>query len=352
MSEWDKFGPGHGIRRLLDEERARRKHFEDPFGSLAIQNYRTDAERMLDAAESALAGISNVKTSHDQLQDLLKNIVPPKTDGLTKLISDIHSQADRMASISAAAEALYSRTDWARFQASTFTTPDLASRLESTYSQLTLNYRTLVDSLAEGQLYTISPNVSALSPVEVFLAGDLAYLLSPSDSEEAEHDLAEDVRNNVIPAELPELGILLSEVDPNLLIMLDGARHALSRDNPERVRHVTTTLREIFTQVLHHLSPESELIAWSTEPENFSNGRPTRRARLLFIVRHIESKQLSTFLESDVKAALAFLDAFHAGTHGPPGNFTDQQLRAMLVRMEGLLRFLLEVKRGRGNGGD
>ena len=84
--------------------------------------------------------------------------------------------------------------------------------------------------------------------------------------------------------------------------------------NPDRARHVTTSVRELFSQVLHGLAPDEEVRAWSSNEQHFQNRRPTRRARLLYICRHINSDPLTRFVEDDVQAALSFVEALNADT--------------------------------------
>jgi hypothetical protein len=54
---------------------------------------------------------------------------------------------------------------------------------------------------------------------------------------------------------------------------------------------------ELFTHILHGLSPDAEVRKWSTEPAHYHNGRrPTRRAWLLYICREFLPANLSQSL--------------------------------------------------------
>lgn len=154
-----------------------------------------------------------------------------------------------------------------------------------------------------------------------------------------------------IPKEEPQPGVdstlltQLQEMDVGFGIMLQGAVEALRSDNLERVRHFSISLRELFTQVLHRLSPDDAVKKWSTSSDDFYNERLTRRARLKYIFREIDQASFKKFAEAEIKSLLEFLDLFQGGTHGVRPTYTDSQLRAMLVHMENTLIFLIEVSR-------
>ncbi len=135
----------------------------------------------------------------------------------------------------------------------------------------------------------------------------------------------------------------LSQSYPKLVTAYQGAIESLNSRNSDKQRHLAISLRELFTHILHMLSPDGEFIKWNTDPANLHNGRPTRRGRLLYIYRKINSPPFLEYVEKDVAAALAFLNLFQAGTHKAQGPFDDQQCRALLIRMESLLHFIVKA---------
>lgn len=141
------------------------------------------------------------------------------------------------------------------------------------------------------------------------------------------------------------LMVHLQEMDIGFVKMLRGAEQALSSDNVDKVRHFSVSLRELYTHIVSKLSPDTDVKKWSTSDDNFFNGRPTRKARLKYICREIDQASFEKFVEADIKALLEFLNLFQGGTHGIRPKYTDPQLRAMLIRMEGALRFLIEVSK-------
>ena len=130
-----------------------------------------------------------------------------------------------------------------------------------------------------------------------------------------------------------------------MLNLLNGARQSLQSDNPDRARHVTTSVRELFTHILHGLAPDDEIRKWTTDESHFYNNRPTRRARLLYICREFSCDPLTKFVEDDVRAALTLIGSLNAGTHVVESKLTYPQLEAVVYRVESLALFLLKISR-------
>lgn len=142
-----------------------------------------------------------------------------------------------------------------------------------------------------------------------------------------------------------DVGALLSDLGGEFLTQMIGARTARRSSNPDRSRHVCVSLRELLTGVLHELAPDEEIVRWRTGPGLIEDGRPTRRGRVLYLCRHINSGVCEQFVESDVKLTLALFQALQAGTHGRQITLTDSQLDALILRVETQLVFLLKLSR-------
>ena len=72
-------------------------------------------------------------------------------------------------------------------------------------------------------------------------------------------------------------------------------------------------------------------------------GRPTRKARLLFICRNINNASFTTFVKKDVEATIAFIDIFQKGTHDIDPVFSPNHLMTIKSKAESTLKFLLEI---------
>lgn len=156
-----------------------------------------------------------------------------------------------------------------------------------------------------------------------------------ADGREKYEDLAEETES--------ALEEQLEAFSSPLVVMWKGALEALASRNPDRVRHACSSLRELLTHVLHGLSPDEEVKSWSTSDKDFDKGRPTRMARLRYIVRHVDHARFGRFLRLDVASAVDLFDALHQGVHEPNADFTEEQVRLLALRAGQVLSFLFEV---------
>lgn len=229
--------------------------------------------------------------------------------------------------------------------------PSTQGVLQKTFIDFAKSYSKLFASLSDNpeSIISLPPIVSRYSAVEFFNGVRVAETVTfesdeaelDSDLERETHQLEEDIQHENESV----LEELLGKLNMELTVLLFGARQSLESANPDKVRHFATSLRELFTHVLHTLSPDGKVKAWSDSPEHYDRGKPTRRARLLYNCRSWNHDPFSDFLEKDIDAVLEFLKLFQRGTHEVIPTYTDFQLKMMLLRMESTLRFLLEIWR-------
>jgi hypothetical protein len=181
------------------------------------------------------------------------------------------------------------------------------------------------------------PVMEILREVEVLRA---FTLLDWTDVDEPESDAFEE---RVTCETSGAVDSLLEQLDPALLTPWKGAKAAVDSANPDRGRHVCVSVRELTTHVLHRVAPDDRVIAWVEDTHLLHDGRPTRRARLLYLCRGVNHEPLSDFVETDITSHICFLDAIQRGTHGLTFGATDQQVRALLNRAETLLLFVLRL---------
>lgn len=227
---------------------------------------------------------------------------------------------------------------------------ELSSKMQSTiiksFGNFSAAYFKLFDKLESEptSILTFPPTLSRLPAVEFYNGVSVIDSISVAHETNIEFER----ENALIIDETREetddrLVHLLNKLNPELIVLLQGARLSLTSTNPDRVRHFATSLRELFTHVLHTLAPDHEINLWSTSPKHFDNGKPTRRARLLYVCRALNQNVFSEFVEKDIVSLLAFLQLFQQGTHEVTTQFSDLQLRMMLLRMESAILFLLEI---------
>ncbi|MBE9118911.1 hypothetical protein IQ249_23770 [Lusitaniella coriacea LEGE 07157] len=223
--------------------------------------------------------------------------------------------------------------------------------LQRTLTNFAKSYYNLSASLSDNPASIISlpPVASQCSAVEFFNGVRVAESVTfESGKFERESELEEEIykiEKDIQQETESILEELLARLDVKLVALLHGAMQSLESGNPDKVRHFSISLRELFTHVLHTLAPDDEVKSWSKSPELYDRGKPTRRARILYICHPLNHDQFSDFLKKDIDAVLEFLKLFQRGTHEIVPAYTNSQLKMMLIRMESALRFLLEIGR-------
>ena len=138
----------------------------------------------------------------------------------------------------------------------------------------------------------------------------------------------------------------LEKINPKLALLLSGAWKAFESDNPDRPRHVLVSLRELMECFLDELAPRKWLEKWIDgrgEDGLLHEGQPTRRAKLLYIVRDVGNDPLVDFVGADAKVMKEMFKLFNR-LHEVETGLTDGQLRTLIIRTEYYLRFLMDVR--------
>jgi hypothetical protein len=212
--------------------------------------------------------------------------------------------------------------------------------LTSSFIDFSHSYRGLVESFeaSPASLLSLGPRLSRLPAVEYYNGAVLSRSVSvQEDNEEGNYSHNEIVETGDV------LHGFLVRLNPRLVPIRDGARKALDSRNPDRVRHFSSSYRELLTHVLYALAPDDGIRRWSASPEHYHNKRPTRKARLLYISRLINQTPFETFVDNDIAAVLEHFELLNGGTHGIDPQYTDAQLRALQTRIEGAITFLFEI---------
>lgn len=221
---------------------------------------------------------------------------------------------------------------------------DLISPAASSFSKMVKSYEQLFRSFKEPEykMTSFPPFISKLPPVEIITASNLLRTISgvegaesPEEVEEIQAQIGKDIE-----ASLEDLLVIL---DPGLIPLWKGAREALKSYNPDRSRHLIVSLREMVTHILHKTAPDCDIHSWTADQSLYRDGRPTRQARLLFICRGLNHGPFQRFLNKDVSAHLELIQILQRGTHELSFDFTDEQLKALVMRTESLLRFILVI---------
>ena len=224
------------------------------------------------------------------------------------------------------------------------------SGLESSIAHVAASYGSLAESLREISDITRLPAfVLPGATREIYTTSFALETLRPWD--ERDEDEAETEIQFVAEAELETSGCiaLLQQVDPGLARPYIGARDALYGNNADRARHILSSLRELWNHLLRRLAPDDLVAAWipvvSNQKDLLHEGKPTRRARVLYVCRELNNDPLTDFLMHDTRALVKMIELFNR-VHELETALTDEQLRAILLRTDSWLMYILQISSG------
>jgi len=205
------------------------------------------------------------------------------------------------------------------------------------------SYRSLWDSFSvdSQKLFSVPLVVTKIPSIEMYLAFHQAEV----STVEAEVLPEEEEFLTEIEPSVQHMHGLIASIDGQLLPLYQGAIDAITSNNVDRVRHAITSLRELCTHILHKLAPDEAFFKWNQDESNLYNGRPTRKGRLSYICRNINYGTFTTFVDQDISVALTFLDLLQKGTHAIKKLYDERQMKALLIRMECLLDFIIRISR-------
>lgn len=284
--------------------------------------------------------MANVAEKIDTLFPLIS--IPTQTGAISPEwlnTSTIQWHLAELARVSTLTESLLDSIHWPNLD-------HFKDALKTNFIDFSTSYSNLYDSFGASPDLVLSypPAISRLPALEYFSGVYLLEAISEEEGEITDSEEIQQVREAISAENDDTLPALLQSIDVGLVNVWKGANASLHSDNPDRARHTATSLRELFTHVLHRLAPDEEVRKWSTLPEHYDEkGKPTRRARLLYICREINHGPFSDFVQQDVKAGLEFIQLFQRGTHEITISFTQSQLLALKIKMDSLLRFLIQI---------
>ena len=220
---------------------------------------------------------------------------------------------------------------------------DLEASVDNTlsaYENLTSSFHDIADIMrlpdfvlpeATNELYTTGTALRSLQPIDK--EGDEEYIITLGKK-------AEDSEC-----------ITLIKIDmPDLLNIYRGAKESICSSNPDRQRHVLSSLRQLFDNALWCLAPDDKIIPWikslaETQQKNLlKDGKPTRSARIEFICRDIFEPPLSDFIKADTQAFVKLYNVLNR-IHAVHTGLSDTQLTAIMYKAESWLTFLIKIAR-------
>ena len=172
-------------------------------------------------------------------------------------------------------------------------------------------------------------------------------VLRPYESDDGDEVSSEITTLEEAKVELADVSSLLEMVDPGLVNLHVGTLEALNGDNRDRQRHVLTSLRTLWDELFRAIAPDSGVTEWLNAQglvgeEHIFRGRPTRRARLKYILRNVDNDPLSDYVNAQIAAALQLHNIYQRVHIAEPG-LTDQQLRVVVLNSEASLEYFIKV---------
>jgi len=215
--------------------------------------------------------------------------------------------------------------------------------LTTSIADLSTSYSDLFKSFEQNPISyaSLSPSLSKITPIEYFSTANLLEAVSIEEDVTPEEEL---IKNEIQYENEISLETYLPKIDLGLYNMWKGAVEAYHSNNTDKVRHFATSIRELFTHIIHKLAPDDSIKKWSNDTSLYHEGRPTRKARFLYICRNINNDPFSQFVKKDVDAMIAFIDIFQKGTHDIDPAFSPKHLITIKSKAETTLKFILEIQ--------
>ncbi|MGN7514102.1 MAG: hypothetical protein ACTHOM_06975 [Allomuricauda sp.] len=262
------------------------------------------------------------------------------TDNLSSIA--INSSIAKATELSLFAEKSLSHFDYSSIGNLIGISEESRTDLSATFTDFSSGYASLLGSFnSDPKSYIdLNPTFIKSIPVEYFTGSNLLEIISTEEDESVDEEI---LKNEIQYENEISLNIFLPKIDSGLYDMWKGAIEAYHSDNPDKVRHFATSIREMFTHLMGIMAPDKEIIKWSKSEKDFHNGRPTRKARLDFMCRNISNDSFKNFVNKDVDATLAFINLFQKGTHQIKSNFSQNQLIAIKSKSEATIKFMLEI---------
>jgi len=217
-------------------------------------------------------------------------------------------------------------------------------QFDKTINGLTKSYRVLSDSLkTHNAVVRLPAFILPDATRELVTTGKVLHtIIPPTELEVEDMELIESI--DYVQHETSDVLVLLKDVDPYLVKPYKGAREALLSGSEDRVRHALSSLRELWNHLLRKLAPKEMIMKWIPEgkADYISEGKPTRKARILYVFRKLNNEPLSVFFDKDTNSLLELINILNR-VHELNPCFTDEQMQALIYRTDSWLTYILKI---------
>jgi len=240
------------------------------------------------------------------------------------------------------AERFLAGVDFGRLRSALVLPDPFVTRFRSALDDFSESYRRLANSVVSVRDYVALPSFAIPSASrEVFLTGrTLNVVAGAAEEDSASLPIVAEAED-----EASSCTALLRRIDTQLGQAYAGAMDAVRSGSRDRARHVLVSLREVCTGLLNALAPESSVLEWIPERSDkylHDDGKPKRIAQVEYICRGVNYGPLTAFAAQDVHVVEKLFRVFNR-LHSPDPGLTDNDLRALLLRTESWIVFIIRI---------
>lgn len=306
------------------------------------------ASDMATASQSLASTLRAIQTTSSLQNEMAKIHKSWTTSRLASqnMLADIQNTArltlGTASYMTAIAERVRTQVDFTKFAAALRIETDVARRLGALIASTESSFSQLATSLSSLPELTRVPSIVMPSASRELLVSEYTILELSPDAEQVEEDDYADIITDV-QEETSEVCVLIRKVNPKLADAYQGSKDALRNKNADYARHVLSSLREMWNNLMWTLAPDEQIMPWIGDCSDYLHeGKPTRRARIGYICREFNHEPLSEFMSHDTKAFIEMISFFNR-VHQLDSGLTDQQLNALILRSDSWLMFILQI---------
>src|SRR3546814_200632 len=137
---------------------------------------------------------------------------------------------------------------------------DWSSDMCSSDLKISAGYGEILDSIKKKPSWIYeTPQIAKLPALDYYVSSRILKIVSTEKSDSVSpENLDIELREENIDA----ISRYLPVVHKDLLDLWNGALQAIKSQNPDKIRHMITSLRELYTHVLHILAPDKAFAKW------------------------------------------------------------------------------------------
>ena len=296
---------------------------------------------LIDQATASSRLFEDIKWTHLTWLERIK----PMEDNIAQLQAAAKLSLGDMAYRTTIAQQLFARIDFDAMRRAMALPEPAFLKFQDVIGNVTATYENLAASIRVFPDVTYLPTFALPGATrEVLVTGYALETICVPEEPEEERDTSTVQLIAEVEQETSICIGLLQTVDPALARPYIGAHDALRGRNADRTRHILSSLRELWNHLLYRLAPDEHVISWvpTGDKELLHNGRPTRRARILYVCRNLNHEPLSDFVVQDTRALVKMVEFFNR-VHELESGLTDEQLRALLLRTDSWLTYILQI---------